>query len=180
MREVSVFHCSALSVGRRVTGVLRSPCTQPVTSAKTMAGALKAFSSFRWPCTASISSFAVRSRSFAEYQPEARPSPEDLIGAYRQLIDRAHAHGLTIYGATLTPFEGAAYFTPEGEVTRQAVNQWIRTARAFDAVIDFDQVTRDPANPTKFLPTYDSGDHLHPNDAGYEAMGASIDLALFK
>ncbi len=113
-------------------------------------------------------------------RPEARPSAEDLIGAYRQLIDRAHAQGLTIYGATLTPFEGAAYFTPEGEVTRQAVNQWIRTGGAFDAVIDFDKVTRDPASPTKFLPAYDSGDHLHPNDVGYEAMGASIDLALFK
>ena len=113
-------------------------------------------------------------------QPQTRPSAEDVIVGYRQLIDRAHAHGLKIYGATLTPFEGAAYFSAEGETKRQAINQWIRTSRAFDAVIDFDQVTRDPAAPGKFQPAYDSGDHLHPNDAGYKAMGESVDLGLFR
>ena len=112
----------------------------------------------------------------------ANPSPSagDLIAAQQQLIDRAHAHGLIIYGATLTPFEGAAYFSPEGEAKRQAINNWIRTGKAYDGVIDFDAATRDPASPTKFLPLYDSGDHLHPNDAGYEAMGKSIDLHLFE
>ena len=111
----------------------------------------------------------------------ANPSPSaaDLIAAQQQIIDRAHAHGLVIYGATLTPFEGAAYFTPEGEAKRAAVNNWIRTSKAYDGVIDFDAATRDPASPTKFLPLYDSGDHLHPNDAGYEAMAKSIDLNLF-
>ena len=108
------------------------------------------------------------------------PSADDLIAGHKQLIERAHARGLKIYGATLTPYEGAAYFTPEGEGKRQALNQWIRTSAAYDGVIDFDMVTRDPAAPTKFLPAYDSGDHLHPGDAGYKAMGDAVDLALFK
>ena len=86
---------------------------------------------------------------------------------------------MRVYGATLTPFEGAPYYTPEGEAKRQALNEWIRTSKAYDGVIDFDRVTRDPAAPTKFLPAYDSGDHLHPGDAGYKAMGEAIDLALF-
>jgi lysophospholipase L1-like esterase len=107
------------------------------------------------------------------------PSAADLIAAQQQMIERAHAHGLTIIGATLTPFEGAAYFSPEGEAKRQAINNWIRTSKAYDGVIDFDSITRDPASPGKFLPLYDSGDHLHPNDAGYEAMGKAIDLHLF-
>jgi lysophospholipase L1-like esterase len=107
------------------------------------------------------------------------PSAEDLIAGHKQLIARAHARGLKIYGATLTPYEGAAYFSPEGEAKRQALNQWIRTSGAYDGVIDFDMVTRDPAAPTKFLPAYDSGDHLHPGDAGYKAMGDAVDLALF-
>jgi lysophospholipase L1-like esterase len=107
------------------------------------------------------------------------PSAADLIAAQQQIIERAHAHGLIIFGATLTPFEGAAYFTPEGEAKRQALNNWIRTSKSYDGVIDFDAATRDPASPGKFLPLYDSGDHLHPNDAGYEAMGKAIDLHLF-
>jgi len=107
------------------------------------------------------------------------PSAADLIAGHMQLIERARARGLKVYGATLTPFEGAAYFTAEGEAKRQALNQWIRTSGAYDGVIDFDQVTRDPAAPTKFLPAYDSGDHLHPGDAGYRAMGEAVDLALF-
>jgi hypothetical protein len=94
------------------------------------------------------------------------PSAADLIAGHKQLIERAHARGLKIYGATLTPYEGAGYFSPEGEAKRQALNQWIRTSGAYDGVIDFDMVTRDPAAPTKFLPAYDSGDHLHPGDAG--------------
>ena len=108
------------------------------------------------------------------------PTAEDLIAAHRQLIERAHTRGLKIFGATLTPFEGAAYFTTEGEAKRQALNQWIRTSRVYDGVVDFDLATRDPASPGKFLPQYDSGDHLHPNDAGYQAMGNAVDLSLFK
>ena len=108
------------------------------------------------------------------------PSAADLIAVHQQLIDRAHARGLKAIGATLTPFEGAAYFTAVGEEKRRAVNEWIRTSKAYDGVIDFDAVVRDPAQPTKFLPVFDSGDHLHPSDAGYEAMGNAVDLRLFR
>jgi lysophospholipase L1-like esterase len=108
------------------------------------------------------------------------PTAEDLIVGHKQLIERAHAKGIKIYGATLTPFEAAAYFTKEGEAKREAVNTWIRTSKAYDGVVDFDMATRDPANPTRFQTQFDSGDHLHPNDAGYQAMANAIDLALFK
>jgi lysophospholipase L1-like esterase len=107
------------------------------------------------------------------------PSAADLIVAHRQLIDRAHAHGLMIYGATLTPFEGAAYATPEGEAKRQAVNDWIRTSKAYDGVIDFDAAVRDPAAPAKIQQRFNPGDNLHMNDAGYQAMADAIDLGLF-
>ena len=105
---------------------------------------------------------------------------EDLIAGYRQLILRARAKGISVIGATLTPFEGAGYYSPEKEVVRQAVNNWIRNNDEFDAVIDFDRATRDPAHPTRFLPAYDSGDHLHPNDLGYQAMGNAVPLSLFR
>jgi lysophospholipase L1-like esterase len=108
------------------------------------------------------------------------PTAEDVIAGYKQLIDQAHSKGLKIYGATLTPFYGAAYYTEVGEAKRQAVNQWIRTSNAYDAVIDFDAATRDPNEPKKLLAAYDSCDHLHPNDAGYKAMAEAIDLGLFK
>jgi len=110
----------------------------------------------------------------------AVPSADDLIAAHKQLIERAHAHGLKIYGATLTPFEGAAYFTPEGETKRQAVNQFIRTGKVYDGVIDFDAAVRDPAAPSKIQQKFNPGDNLHMNDAGYQAMAAAIDLGLFK
>ena len=102
-----------------------------------------------------------------------------MIAGHKQLIESARTRGLVIYGATLTPFEGANYFTKVGEAKRQAVNQWIRTSQAYDAVIDFDAATRDPSSPARFLPQYDSGDHLHPSDAGYRAMAEAIDLTLF-
>jgi lysophospholipase L1-like esterase len=108
------------------------------------------------------------------------PTAQDLIAAHKQFIERAHTRGLKIFGATLTPFEGAAYFTKEGEAKREALNEWIRTSKAYDGVIDFDVATHDPAQPTKYLSQYDSGDHLHPNDAGYQAMANAIDLAWFK
>jgi lysophospholipase L1-like esterase len=103
----------------------------------------------------------------------------DIIVGLGQLATRAHTHGIKIIGATLTPFVGAKYQTPEGEVMRQAVNQWIRTTNQLDGVIDFDKVTQDLTHPGMFLPLDDSGDHLHPGDAGYKAMGDSIDLKLF-
>lgn len=86
-----------------------------------------------------------------------------------------------IFGCTLTPFEGTfpGYYTPKGEVKRETVNEWIRTSDAYDAVIDFDKAVRDPSHPTRMLAAYDSGDHLHPSDAGYMAMANAVDLSLF-
>jgi lysophospholipase L1-like esterase len=117
---------------------------------------------------------------FSLFFPNEAVSSDNIIGGYRQLIARAHSRGIRVYGATLLPFEGAGYFTADGETKRQAVNQWIRSSGEFDAVIDFDALMRDPGHPTQMLAMYDSGDHLHPNDAGYKAMGDSIDLKLFK
>jgi lysophospholipase L1-like esterase len=102
-----------------------------------------------------------------------------LLFALQQLIDRAHAHGIKVFGATLTPFVGAKYASPEGQAMREAENAFIRSGK-FDGIIDFDKATLDPANPTQFLPADESGDHLHPNDAGYKVMGNSIDLKLFE
>jgi lysophospholipase L1-like esterase len=107
------------------------------------------------------------------------PTAEDIIAIHKQMIEKAHTKGVKIYGATLTPNEGCGCFTKEGEAKRQAINQWIRTSKAYDGVIDFDAITHDPAQPGRFLERYDSGDHLHPSDAGYLAMGDGIDLALF-
>jgi lysophospholipase L1-like esterase len=108
---------------------------------------------------------------------------EDLTGAYRQLISRAHAHGVKLIGATITPFEGVDfpdYYSESKEALRQAVNQWIRTSGSFDAVIDFDALLRDPNHPSRLLPRFASEDRLHPNDLGYQAMADAIDLVLFK
>lgn len=108
------------------------------------------------------------------------PSVAELIAGHRQMIDRARARGLKVYGATLTPFEGAAYWTPEGEAKRQALNEWIRTGGAYDAVIDFAAATQDPVRPTRMRAEHDSGDHLHPGPAGYTAMANSINVELFR
>lgn len=108
------------------------------------------------------------------------PGAAELIAGYRQLIDRAHGKGLRIIGATLLPYEGAAYFTPQGEAVRAEVNAWIRKPGNFDAVIDLDAAMRDPARPTRFKADLQSGDWLHPNDAGYRVMGDAVDLALFR
>jgi lysophospholipase L1-like esterase len=105
--------------------------------------------------------------------------PDDLIGALRQIVERAHTRGIKVIGCTLTPYEGAAYYSETGEVMRQAVNRWIRTAGAFDAVVDFDSVVRDPDNPKRIRADFNERDHLHPNDAGYKAMADAIDLAIF-
>jgi lysophospholipase L1-like esterase len=110
------------------------------------------------------------------------PAADEIIAGHLQIIDRAHAVGLKVYGGTLTPFQAflpGFYYTDDGEAKRQAVNQWIRTSKAYDAVIDFDKAIRDPRNPARMRPAYDSGDNLHPNDAGYKAMADAIDLSLF-
>jgi lysophospholipase L1-like esterase len=112
-------------------------------------------------------------------------APEDditalhLETAMKQIADAAHEHGIKAFGATITPYGGAGYSSDKGEQIREDVNNWIRTSGAFDGVVDFDKITQDPANPTHFNAAYDSGDHLHPNDAGYKAMGEGIDLQLF-
>jgi lysophospholipase L1-like esterase len=123
---------------------------------------------------------------FAFPGTNAEPPPErtaaDLIAGYQQLIARAHANGVKIFGATLTPFEGAfaGYYTPAKDEVRVELNNWIRTSGAFDGVIDFEAATQDMANPRVMKAEYDSGDHLHPGDAGYRAMADSIDAALFR
>ena len=102
---------------------------------------------------------------------------QDFIAAYRQLILRGHDRGIKVIGATITPYNTIA---PAGEAIRQVINNFIRTGGEFDGVVDFDAVIRDPNDPTKFQAQYNSGDGLHPNDAGYSAMGNSIDLTLFR
>lgn len=115
------------------------------------------------------------------------PSLATLTGGYLQLVAQAHARNLIIVGGTLTPFEGAlsgtpldGYHTPEKEALRQKVNSWIRTSGAFDAVVDFDLLLRDPTHPTRLLPEFDSGDHLHPGGKGNRVMAEAIDLAQFE
>ena len=110
-------------------------------------------------------------------------SAPEIIAGLRQIISRAHEKGLTVIGCTLTPFAVAkapGYYTPEKDVKRHAVNDWIRSSGKFDAVVDFDKATQDPQHPGQYLPAYDSGDHLHPGDAGYKAMGEAVDLSVFK
>ncbi len=107
-------------------------------------------------------------------------SAEEMIWAETQLVERAHQHGIRVIGATLTPYEGAIYFTAQGEQMRTAFNTWVRTGGVVDGVIDMDKVVRDPARPARLLPALDSGDHLHPNDAGYKAMADSVDLSLLR
>lgn len=102
-----------------------------------------------------------------------------LEAGLSQLVTQAHEHNIRVIGATITPYQGCGYYSTAGDEVRQAVNQWIRTSKVFDGVADFDKAIRDPQNPLHFAPQYDSGDHLHPKDAGYQAMANAIDLNLF-
>ena len=110
--------------------------------------------------------------------PNTNVTAGQIINGYRQLIARAHARGLKIFGGTLVPFKGAAYWSPAAEAKREAVNNWIRTSHAFDGVIDFAKATEDVYDPQYLDPAYNSGDNLHPNDAGYQAMANAINLAM--
>ena len=119
--------------------------------------------------------------------PNEKVSAEDIISGYRQLIARGHRNGVRVIGTTNPPFENSAFeglvtafYTSEREATRQKVNDWIRSSGEFDGVVDFDAVLRDPSHPTQLLPAYDSGDHLHPNNAGCIAEGNAVPLALFE
>ena len=107
------------------------------------------------------------------------PGAADLTGALRQIVERAHMHGIKVVGCTLTPYAGAGYYSDAGEAIRMAVNDWIRTGGAFDAVVDFDAAVHDPADPRQFRAGMHSGDHLHPSDAGYAAMANAVDLSIF-
>jgi lysophospholipase L1-like esterase len=116
---------------------------------------------------------------FLKMFPGAPVTTDDVIAGYRQLIARAHDRGVRVYATTIAPYEGGEIYTPEGESARQTVNEWIRTSGAFDAVLDFDAVWRDPARPSRIREDLHAGDHLHGNDAGYQALADSIDLSLF-
>ena len=110
----------------------------------------------------------------------ALPTVADITGAYRQMIDRAHDRGIKVIGATVLPYKGAGYYGADGDAVRIAVNGWIRTPGHFDGVIDFDRAVADKDDPLRMARPYDSGDALHPGDAGYRAMGEAIDLNLFR
>lgn len=107
--------------------------------------------------------------------PEEQVTAADLIAADRELIERAHLHGLKVMGATLTPYFGSPAYSAPGEAIRQAVNRWIRTSGALASVVDFDAATRDPANPGRLRPAFGSGDHIHPNNGGNRGGGTIID-----
>lgn len=112
-------------------------------------------------------------RHYPEYDADK------IIAALQEVINATHKEGLEIYGSTLTPFKGSGKYTEKGEETRQKVNNWIRTSGEFDEIIDFDKALRDPYDPERYLPAYDAGDHLHPNDAGYKKMAEAVDLSMF-
>ena len=116
---------------------------------------------------------------------DPEPTAEDLIAGYKQIIQRAHDHGIRFVGVTLTPFVDAfkdqrtyGFYTPEKEKIREAVNDWIRADKTADGLIDFDKLLEDPNNPRHINPAFDCGDHLHPNDAGYQAMSKAVDLSV--
>jgi len=106
-------------------------------------------------------------------------SSQEMIGAYRQLIERAHEHLIRLIAGTLLPYKGAMYYSENGEQIRDSLNEWIRTSRELDGVVDFDRALRDPADSKKLNAAYDSGDHLHPSDAGYKAMAQAFDVNQF-
>jgi len=113
-------------------------------------------------------------------KPNTNVTAAQIIEGYRMLIAQAHAHGLKVIGGTITPFKGSFYWSPAGEAKREAVNHWIRTSGAFDAVVDFARAVQDPPYPQYLNPAYNSGDNLHPNDAGYQAMAGAVNLALLR
>ena len=119
-------------------------------------------------------------QTFKALMPATPSSAADIIAGYRQLIERAHSRGIKVLMATIVPYEGATYYSDEGESQRQAINSWIRAGAGFDGVLDFDSIMRDPRKPTQILSNLQAGDHLHGSDLGYEAIANSIDVAVFK
>jgi len=121
----------------------------------------------------------IGTRLEARERNESWATAEDIIVAFEQIIMRAHTHGISVFGATMLPFGGSFYFSPDTEADRQRVNHWILTGGAFDGVVDFDKVMHDPKHPDRLLPAFDSGDHLHPSPLGYAAMAAAVPLSWF-
>jgi len=121
----------------------------------------------------------IGNNALAATRGEQSISASDLIGAFEQIIARAHARGVLVFGATILPFDGAKYFSQAGETARQEVNKWIRTSGELDGFVDLDSATRDPQNTSHLVKAADSGDHLHPTDEGYRMMGDTVDLKLF-
>jgi len=112
------------------------------------------------------------------FGPSARITAQELIAGHRELIRQAHANRIRVVGATLLPFKGSVFSTEHGETVRDEFNNWARASGEYDAIVDFDRLMADPANPDRLNPAFDSGDRLHPNDAGYHAMAAAIDPAV--
>ena len=119
-------------------------------------------------------------RAYNPNNPSDVVTADDLIQGIAQMAERAHAHGIKVYGATLTPYVGATYSTSAGEAVREAINHWMRTTNELDGVVDFDKATQDPANPARFSAAAGSADNLHPGDSGYKLMGDAIDLGSFE
>jgi lysophospholipase L1-like esterase len=116
---------------------------------------------------------------YADHRQPLGDLEQRLETAFAEMAQQAHQHGMRIFGATLTPYQGCGCFTAEGEAVRDGLNHWIRTSPMLDGYVDFDKATQDPQHPLQYLPQYDSGDHVHPSDAGYQAMANAIDLSLF-
>lgn len=129
-----------------------------------------------------INDLGTFTRLEAKTPEQRRAFVAQLTAGYAQIVERAHARGIKVYGATLTPYMGSDYYHPDAgsEADRQAINSWIRAPGHFDGVVDFDKVTRDPADPSRLAAAFDSGDHLHPGPAGYKAMGDAVPLALLR
>jgi lysophospholipase L1-like esterase len=167
-------HVAVLNAGIGGNCVLRS-CLGPSALARLERDVLRPAAA-RWVLVLEGVNDIGQAKSPAEADTIAR----GLIDAYRQIVERTRAKGMLAYGATILPFGGSFYDAPYREAARAAVNQWIRTSRTFDAVVDLDSAMRDPAQPSHLAPIADGGDHLHPNEAGYRMMAAAIDLALFR
>ena len=167
-------HVAVLNAGIGGNCVLRS-CLGPSALARLERDVLTP-PAVRWVIVLEGVNDIGQARSPAEADSVAR----GLTEAYRQIVQRAHAKGLLVYGATILPFGGSNYDAPHREAARTTVNRWIRESGTFDAVIDLDAAMRDPAQPSHLAPVADGGDHLHPNEAGYRMMAAAIDLALFR
>jgi lysophospholipase L1-like esterase len=167
-------HVAVLNAGIGGNCVLRS-CLGPSALARLERDVLRP-PAVRWTILLEGVNDIGQSRSATESDSIARR----LTAAYAQIVERAHARGIRVYGATILPFGGSFYDAPHREAARTRVNEWIRTSRTLDAVIDLDAALRDPAQPSRLTSAADGGDHLHPNEAGYRMMGAAIDLALFR